>query len=221
MTLHVAAVYFDDQKRTCGILLGADRLGYNYPPSIYTMLQQEPNNQNAREQWRIIEEKSFFGEHTIGFSSGTFRASAEGYRQELRTLDAYFDNIEPNARYQQNPLLEKAHSYVLSIVRWSEDMVELYRVYDKTKKGKRRPHVKRDFSLRRSAYEQLHRTPYWSELNTHKGPLLGFGPGRYNRQMMLAHLITLMTRTAQERPESISAPFDIYAIDFEGIKKVA
>lgn len=220
MTLHIASVYFDDQKKMCGMLLGADRLGHNFPPGIYTRLQQEPSSYRSTEQWRILEEKSFFGESTIGFCSGTFQASGDGYRQELRTLDAYFDNIEPNARYQENPLLKKALSYILSIVRWSEDTVELYRVYDIIKKGKRRPHVKMDFSLRRTAYEHLQRTPYWIELNTHKNPYVGFAPERYPGDMMLKFLVAFMNQTAQKRPQTVSAPFDFYAIDFDGIRKV-
>ncbi len=220
MTLHVAAVYFDNEKKTCGFLLGSDRLGYNIPPSIYAQLQQEPQRHSVKEQYRVLEEKSFFGRQSIGFCSGTFR-SGEDYPQEFRTLDNCFDDIDHRARHKEHPFLQKAHSYVLSIVKRSDQTIELYRVYDKTKRGKKRTEIKRDCSIKKSAYTSLERTPYWSALNTHRNPPLGFAPGRCSQNLMLDHLVALMQRAAQERPHYIAGPFDFYAIDFDGIRKVA
>lgn len=220
MTLHVAAMYFDYEKRSCGFLLGADRLGRNV--SKETMSAEQEGRKPERELDDIVlAEKLFRSPNTIGFCSGTFPWPNTNYHGLFRSFDDCFEDIGKRRDYSSHPTLQKAYDATLSIVKRGEDVLELYGVYKRRIKGKHPVAVRRYMALTRNSFMNEKRTAYWTRLNIPKNPKKVQAPGRQPIEHMHWILQLNMAQEARIRPHEISAPFDIYMIDFDGIRKVA
>ncbi|MEK6921049.1 MAG: hypothetical protein AABX82_04150 [Nanoarchaeota archaeon] len=221
MTLHVAATYLDHNKGMAGILLGADRFGTNIPGSAYIEFTEDRSSE-IKPEWILSEEKSFGGKGQIGVYSGRFLCRAGEHQREFRTLDNCFDDTTKTGTYNKHPFLKKAHYYHLSVVTYKKTQVRLDTVHSHRKRGKNKADTIFRYALGTESYNHLERMPYWNGLNTYKrNPAFGFIPGRQSCDAMVQHLLCIMEAVAKERPKEVAAPFDIYAIDFDGIRKVA
>lgn len=220
MTLHVASVYFDYDKKTCGFLLAADRLGRNVSKKTMNAQQREIPS-GAPLDDIILEEKSFRSPNTIGFCSGSFPWARENYNRLFRSFDDCFEDIRKKRDYSTHGTLMTAYDATLSIVKRRDDMLELYGIYKRRTKGSSPIAVRRYMALTRDSFDELQRTPYWEKLNIPKNPRKALAPGKQPMENMYRMLWLNMARESTIRPTEVSRPFDFYAIDFDGIRKVA
>ncbi len=220
MTLHVAAVYFDYEKKACGFLLGADRLGVNRPKEEVIAAYQGQNRTPSLDD-RILAEKSFHGENTLGFCSGTFLWPKNEQESLFRSFDNCFDDIGKRRDYSNHPTLQRAYEATLSIVKRGDETLELYGVYKRHAKGGKLIAVRRYLTLTRESFSDLKGAPYWTRLNVPKKPALSRAPGKQPLEHMQWLLILNMALEARKQSQFIAPPFDFYAIDFDGIRKVA
>ena len=221
MTLHVAAVYFDYDKKTCGFLLGSDRLGYNRKKEDVIGARQTIDREQPTLDDRILAEKSFRSPSTIGFCSGTFPWSKNEYEGLFRSFDGCFEDIGKRRDYNAHPTLMRAYDATLSIVKAGEDQIELYGVYKRRVKGKDPISVRRYMRLTRESFEDLRTTSYWTKLNIPQSPRRANAAGKQPLEHMRFLLDLTMRQEVRLRPFEVSLPFDFYAIDFDGIRKVA
>ena len=220
MTLHVAAVYFDYERGYCGFLLGADRRSGNYIPRKAETGEGRDEARSIDQQVVLID-KSFRSPNTIGFCSGEFRWPKGEHERLFRSLDNSFEGISEESDYSKHPTLTQANYAVLSVVQRNERKLELYGVYVKKAGESVEVKVRKHRELRRGPYKSVNDTAFWQDLTVQGTPKLLHDPGRKTWQEMIAHLLWTMRLQGKYAPERISAPFDMYAIDFDGIRKVA
>ncbi len=220
MTLHVASVYFDYEKKSCGFLLGSDRLGRNISKDTMNA-EQRGMNLGVQLDDIILAEKSFRSPNTLGFCSGSFPWAKNEYENLFRSFDDSFEEIGKKRDYNAHPTLMIAYDATLSIVKRGEDKLELYGVYKRRVKGKKPISVRRYMILTRDSFEDLRTTHYWTKLNIPQSPRKANGPGKQPLGHMRILLDLNMRLEARMRPDEVSLPFDFYAIDFDGIRKVS
>jgi len=115
MTLHSAAVYFDEQGQPVGYVLGSDSRG-------------ECQNPETLETIAIVEtEKAFVGENHIGLASGAFEVPSGNFETAIGDLAEVFKNIEEGIDYSHVDFLQRS-SYRILIAKRSGDAVELFSV---------------------------------------------------------------------------------------------
>ena len=218
MTLHVASVYFDREKQCVGYLLGSDRLTILYPEKEFVADGRMVIVHQIKPENRHFENKAFFGTSTVGFYSGRFKAVPRGQTDEtLRSLDNCFDDIEDSKEYKDNYTLTESPYYYLSIVKRSEDALELFSVTKRRGAG----YASRIHRMTRKDYTRLQRTAYWKELNiprpasSHKN-----FSGKQDKETRIEALQREILAASQRRPLTIGRRATLYAIDFEGIHQV-
>ena len=209
MTLHVAAMYFDSGKGDCGFLLGADRYSGNKEKTA-NMLEDV-----------VLVEKAFRSPNTIGLCSGEFHWPKGKHEELIRSFDDTFDDIHEQSDYSRHPTLLKANSATLSIVKRTEKSLALYCVYTRKDEEHVEVRVRKHRELRRGPYVTLANTPFWQDLTVHGIPKVLYDHGRKGVEEMHRHLLWILKKEAKYHSDRIGGPFDFYAIDFDGIRKIA
>jgi hypothetical protein len=209
MTLHVAAMYFDHEKQYWGFLIGADRKSGNR------------NKAGSPLEEVVLTEKVFRSPNTIGLCSGAFHWPENEHERLLRSFDNTFENISEESDYSTHPGLMAAEYATLSVVKRTERRMALYGVYGRRVEEIVHVRVRKHRELERKEYKNRDETPFWQDLTVPGIPRVLCDPGRRTLSEMYAHLLWILRLGAKYHPDRISAPFDIYAIDFEGIRKIA
>lgn len=207
MTLHVAAMYFDPEKNYWGFLLGADRRSGN-------------GTKDTIDEHVILIEKTFRSENTIGVCSGAFHWPCEEHEELIRSFDGTFEDINEHSNYRTHPTLLKAESATLSIVKREKKKLGLYGVYTRKNGESVDVSVRKHRELMRTPYTKLDETPFWQDLTVPGTPRVLHDPGRRTLTEMQAHLLWTLRQGAKYHSDRISGPFDLYAIDFEEIRRV-
>ena len=115
MTLHSAAVYFDDLQRPSGYVLGTDS---NYKVKESDTLETLASGNT---------QKAFIGKNHIGLVSGEFKLESSDFLSNVSGLSAFFEDIEDGSNFSDVDLLRRS-SYRLLVAKRSDDAINLFSI---------------------------------------------------------------------------------------------
>lgn len=200
MTVHAAAVYFDDSRKCSGIVLAADRRVI--VDAGYVELAQP-----ARATGSILyQPKSFFGERSVGFCSGRFLGNEDGLRVGCRSLDYLFDSLPDGKEFLENKFLVDAASYCLSVVVRDEKEISLFSVIG--------PTVQLVARVTDETYNNVGRTTYWKSLHDARD----YGREEGTRRVPPAQAKLLVTHLLWKASPQEEDERDFYFVDRDGIR---
>ena len=212
MTVHAAAVYFDDSAKCCGLLLGADRIAVRN--GFYTELGL-PVQQDTSAIF--YQPKGFIGSKNIGFCSGVFEGRRESLETDVRSLDYLFDDFPASKQYREHHFLKNARSYSLSVAVCQSEEIRLFEVIPEVSgEGTNPEHLV--CKITPLTYDTLKNTVYWTKLN---GKEKKYGRRDHTRRLGIQHAKILLEHHMREQLQPLEVEdtsFDFYAIDKLGIQ---